>query len=582
MKKIRLICFVGMLFAFATLNAKNYYIDDVATNGSGTKASPFNSFIDLDYTLEAGDTLFVMPGTYNITEPIRNRNSGTKTSPIVIKAYDANDRPLITGPYMILRIDASYQIFDGLILDGQFAESQCVTIRECNGVIIKNCIVKKVKRDGILLHHCRDCQIIACEIFYCLNGSFASQTDAHGVCAQHQRNLLIKDCNIHQVSGDCIQSDPDYDNEDEGDIKWDSVFVENCKLWSANLPVDCGDWKAGEGPGENAIDTKTYAWADYNVYRPFISIKNVEAYGFVENGYINLRAAFNIKHNVRAVIENCILHDNQCAYRLRGVYTDEPYHLGGAHVIMRNCIGYNNLINVWFERTIEIAELYNCTFDKRTDDEYFDYAFGGFNPDGFKMKNCVFVGGMPDNSFKSQDETTTYNITFESNNVVAQASDFRNYALHEFYPSAGSSIIDKGVDIPDFTHDISGYLRLAGDYDAGAYEYRGELAENPNPVNPVDPTPTVVVNILTSETFLYPNPCTYQIKLSANTNVSTTIKSLVIYNTNGAVVLSYSKPMSVSTGNPFTLDVSSLTKGYYCMKAYTNDNKNITFKFVKN
>jgi chitodextrinase len=480
MKKIRLMCMVGLLFIIQNTYSKNYYFDDVATHGSGTMSSPFNDFTQLQYTFVAGDTLFIMPGTYNISTPIRVRNKGTSKAPIVFKAYDANNRPVITGSTMILRLDADYQVFDGLILDGQFTENQCVTIRECNGITIKNSIVKNVKRDGILLHHCRDCQIIACEIFYCLNGTYASQTDAHGVCAQHQRNLLIKDCNIHQVSGDCIQSDPDYDNEAEGALLWDSVFIENCKLWTAPLPVDCGDYKAGEGPGENAIDTKTYAWADYNVYRPYISIKNVEAYGFDKNGYIHDRAAFNIKHNVRAEIENCILHDNERAYRIRGPYIDAPYTLGGANVIMRNCIGYNNLTNVWFERTIAKAKLYNCTFDKRPGDVYFDYTFGGYDPAGFEMKNCVFVGTSP--------EKMNSSVVFESNNIVAQTSDFRNYAAHDFYPSADSTIIDKGVNITDLTTDITGYARPTGTYDAGAYEYRGENPGDPDLTAPSTPT----------------------------------------------------------------------------------------------
>jgi hypothetical protein len=574
MKLSYFIFYLLIVISNIDVNATTFYFENLATHGNGSSESPFSDFSQIQYTLQAGDTLKVRPGTYYISEPIRFRADGTAENPIVIIASDSTDRPYITGPTMIFRIQNNYQEYNGFILDGQYVDHQLISIRDSRNVQVKNCVIHKCMADGIILHNAAKCSILRCEIYYCLAGDFSTQTDAHGVCAMHTRNLLIRDCNIHHVSGDCIQSDPHCDNLDVP--LWDSLYIQNCVLWTGNLPEDAGNYKKNQSPGENAIDTKTRPDKDFNTYRPFISIQNVEAYGFINtNGeeYINVRAAFNIKHNVRAEISNCILHDNDVAYRLRGIYTDEPYHFGGAHVIMRNSIGYNNLKNVWFERTIDVAKLYNCTFDKSDDQEYFIYTFGGFNPVGFDLKNCVFVGRMPDNDVELQDDTHFY-ATWDSSNAVALTSDFRNYTLNEYYPSAVCSFIDKGVDIAGLEYDISGYPRQSGFYDPGAYEYRGELDENPDPVNPLKPW-----NFDSSDSkwgVLFPNPTSGIIYYYA----SAPVKRINVFSIEGRLI--FSEDYSTISSLNYAIEMASIPKGVYILQVLpVNNAKAKTFKFIK-
>jgi len=61
--------------------------------------------------------------------------------------------------------------------------------------------------------------------------------------------VTLRNCYISYPSGDCIQFDPDRQSSGK-------VVVENCTLWTGPLMVDLAGFKAGQRPGENALDTK--------------------------------------------------------------------------------------------------------------------------------------------------------------------------------------------------------------------------------------------------------------------------------------------------------------------------------------
>ena len=88
-----------------------------------------------------------------------------------------------------------------------------------------------------------------CKIHHLLAGTFKKQTDAHGITGRWGK-ILIRNCDIGLISGDCIQFDPDRKSTGR-------VMIENCRLWTRPLPADAVGFKKGERPGENAVDTKT-------------------------------------------------------------------------------------------------------------------------------------------------------------------------------------------------------------------------------------------------------------------------------------------------------------------------------------
>ena len=474
MKKILLI--IITLFLQHYLFSANYYLDNVPSNGTGSFSSPFNSFSSALNAAHPGDTVFVMASTYNLSGTINTVRNGNSSQRITIKAYDPNSKPILTRSGKVLKLDQSYYTFDGLIIDGQFGSDDVVEINGGgNYTIFLNSEVKNGVKDGIDLSDANGVLIENCEIHHMLAGTLNDQQDAHGIVATGEKNLTIRGCNIHQVSGDCFQTDPN-----RGLPLWDNVLIENCRLWTGPLSSNAAGWNAGEIPGENAVDTKINGDSVNTGYRPKITIKNVEAYGFVL-GYIDNRAAFNIKEQVECRMSNVKVYNNEIAFRLRG-----PGSRGGAYVTVINSIAYNNVKVFRTEDDLELLHIYNGTFDKNSNNDYFQNVSGGYDPTGFELKNSLFMGTKPSDAS-------------DPSNLLAENSFFIDAVNNDYHLVANSPAINSGVDIPEVTEDFDGNPRVNGSYDVGAFEYAEatgfefitsisegfELYNNfPNPFNP--------------------------------------------------------------------------------------------------
>ena len=484
MRLILLIC-----FSFFTVQcgiANNYYIDDVSSNGNGSLSSPFDNFSSAFNAAYPGDTIFVLPGTYNLTKEIETQRSGTATERIVLKAFDERQKPLITRTDRMIKVNHEYVTVDGFEFDGQFGDSELFNITSTGDYCeVKNCTLKNGTSDGLEVSDADNVLLENLEIHHMLAGSYSNQEDAHGIVATGEQNLTIRGCNIYYVSGDCFQTDPNRDMP-----LWDNVLIENCKLWTGPLPEDAAGFYAGEVPGENAIDTKINGNLVSSGYRPKITIRNVEAYGFVP-GFINNRAAFNIKEQVDCRMDKILVYNSEVAFRLRG-----PGSRGGAHVTISNCIAYDNVKIFRTEDDIELLHIYNGTFDKTEDDDYFQNVSGGYVQSGFELLNCLFMGLKPSDANHSSNMSADNSFFVDAPN--------RNYHLNPNSPA-----INNGIDIAVVTTDFDNISRVAGNYDIGAYEYdtstkiQGEL--NPkirefklfnNYPNPFNPSTNISFNIV--------------------------------------------------------------------------------------
>ncbi len=474
MSKLWMILLLTTVLLYCT-QAREYYVDSRPVNGEGTAGSPFNSINTALTVARPGDVIRVRPGIY--AESIDIPRAGSEGLPIWIRADDPQRRPQVTFSGTVLTIDEPFVVVDGLILDGQFGASDVVRITNADQVVLRNCEIKNGTKDGIDLSQSDDVRIENCEIHHLLGGSLGNQVDAHGIVAVGQQNLTIRGCEIYYCSGDCFQTDPS-----RGEPRWDNVLIENCKLWTGPLPADAAGWKAGEIPGENAVDTKVNGAGDAD-YRARITIHNVEAFGFVP-GYINNRAAFNIKEKVDCRMEAVLVHDNEIAFRLRG-----PGGNGGAHLTIINAIAYANDKIFRTEDGLEQLWIYNCTLDNESG-RYFQNAGGGYDPAGFDMRNCLLLGTPPAEAA-------------DPSNLAASADFFVDAGQRDYRLRSGSPAIDAGVDILLVTHDFAGAPRPAGSYDAGAFEYGSatginELDEgikgfqlHPNYPNPFNPETTI-------------------------------------------------------------------------------------------
>jgi hypothetical protein len=445
-----------------------YYVDDVAANGDGSESNPFNKISAALALAQGGDVVWVKPGSYSESiQTVKNAIAGQR---IIIQAREANNRPVFRSSGTVLEIGHSHVTVDGLVIDGQFGNGDVVKITGGgNNAIIRNCEIKNGVKDGVDLGAADDVLIENCQIHHLLGGSLNNQVDAHGIVAAGQKNLTIRGCEIYYVSGDCFQTDPN-----RGNPLWDNVLIENSRLWTGPLPQEAAGWRAGEIPGENAVDTKINPEAAGSDYRARITIRNVEAFGFTP-GFISNRAAFNIKEKVECRLIAVKVHDNEIAFRLRG-----PGDSGGAHVTVINAIVYNNEKTFRSEDGLEQLRIYNCTFDKRPEAVYFQNVSGGFDANGFDLKNSLFFGDLPGEAL-------------QASNLAADDTFFLNRSGNDYRLSSNSPAIDAGADIAEVTDDFDGAPRPAGRYDVGAYEY--------NSASGVGETPATGVNRF----YLHPN-----------------------------------------------------------------------------
>lgn len=475
---------VLMLAAQDLVISEEFYVDDVSVNGDGSQSNPFSTVSAAMDAAKAGDVIFIMPGSY--TEKIRINKSGAAGQPITLEAADTNNRPVFAREGNVLEINARHVTVDGLILNGEFGNSDVVKITSGSDfTTIRNSEIKNGRKDGIDLNAADDVLIENCEIHHMLGGSLNSQKDAHGIVATGEKNLTIRGCDIYYVSGDCFQTDPN-----RGNPLWDNVLIENSRLWTGPLPADAAGWNAGEIPGENAVDTKINPDAAGTDYRAKITIRNVEAFGFVP-GFISNRAAFNIKEKVDCQLIAVKVYNNEVAFRLRG-----PGSKGGAFVTILNSVIFDNDKAFRTEDDLERLRIYNCTFDKGANADYFQNVSGGFEEAGFDLKNSLFLNELPD------EATHSSNIMGDDTFILDRNG--RDYRLRSNSPA-----IDAGVNIPEVTDDFSGNPRQSGALDVGAFEFSsasgvGDPAEpgriksfylHPNFPNPFNPETNITFDM---------------------------------------------------------------------------------------
>ena len=224
--------------------------------------------------------------------------------------------------------------YENFLVDSRWAGGNRVKIT-ADDVVLRHCEIRNATGNGIGVFG-KNVLIENCRIHHLLNGTFAEQTDAHGITG-HPRKLVVRNCLIEYVSGDCMQFDPDRN-------PWDEVLVENCTLRTGPLAADAAGFKAGERPGENGFDSKTPSQGP----RPNITFRRCVFEGWQQPGQISNLAALNLKENVHAVVEDCVFRHHENCFRVRG-----PGARGGALVEIRRCALFDSTVGVRMEDKLE-------------------------------------------------------------------------------------------------------------------------------------------------------------------------------------------------------------------------------------
>ena len=400
-----------------------------------------------------GDIIEIAEGTY--TEDLSTESAGSEDAPIVVRAAEGAT-VIITAPGEVLQIDDPYWTFQDLIFDGQFGSSDTIDINDgADHTLLKGVEVRRSGRDCIDMGAPSGVTIEDGKIHQCLwfDEDEDERKDAHGVTGGAVTNLTIKDTIIHTFSGDGIQFDPG-----RWEPGWNDIHISGCQIWLEPLAVDLNGFAAGQVPGENAIDTKT--WADGE--RARLVVEDTEAWGF-ENGVdFSTQAAFLIKENVDAVFRRVVIRDSEIAFRLRGPTDTRPQ---GAWVTVENSLIYDVEIGVRFEDELEHLTMVFTTFGMGIEHPLVEVESDATVPD---IKNSLFV------------EMDLPSFAEESNgNVAAVSDDLEDSDARDHHLVEGASAIDAGILIEDISEDIEGGERFVGEApDAGAYEFGQVVIED--------------------------------------------------------------------------------------------------------
>lgn len=250
----------------------------------------------------------------------------------------------LASPKRVNRLEITKPgVYENYLIDAEGKAGNIVKIT-ADDVILRNCEIHNASGNGVGVFGTR-VVIENCRIHHLLNGTYADQKDAHGITGRWG-DVTIRNCDISHTSGDCIQFDPDRASRGK-------VLIEHCHLWTGPLGEDHGAFKAGERPGENAMDTKTRPDGE----RCKLIIRACHMHGWNQPSQISTIAALNLKEHIDAEVTRCVFNDNQVALRVRG-----PGSRGGAHVTVTDCAIYTTATAVRAEDKIEKLVLSGLAF----------------------------------------------------------------------------------------------------------------------------------------------------------------------------------------------------------------------------
>lgn len=400
-----------------------------------------------------GDIIEIAEGTYN--EDISTESPGSVDAPIVVRAAEGAT-VIITSPGEVLQVDDPYWTFQDLIFDGQFGSNDTIDINDgANHTLLQRVEVRRSGRDCIDIGAPSGVTIEDSKIHQCLwfDDEEDERKDAHGVTGGAVTDLTIRNTVIHTFSGDAIQFDPG-----RWEPGWNNIHISGCQLWLEPLTVDLNGFLAGQVPGENAIDTKT--WADGE--RASLVVEDTEAWGFQNGLDFSTQAAFLIKENVDAVFRRVVVHDSEIAFRLKGPTDTHPH---GATVTVENSLMYDVEVGVRFEDNLEQLKLVFTTFGMGIDNALVEVESDTTVPD---IKNSLFVD-MAIPSFATEAD----------GNIEAEPDDLEDADARDHHLVEGATAIDAGIFIEDIAEDLDGGQRFVGSApDAGAYEFGQDEEED--------------------------------------------------------------------------------------------------------
>jgi len=444
---------VAIAFTFALVaadaRAAEWYVAPGRAAGTGSRQAPFMRIGDGIAAAQPGDVVIVRAGTYR--EVLQTVRGGRAGAPIVIRAEEERGSVTVTAIGRVLNIAHPYVTIEGLVFDGQYGADDLVRVSSAaSNLVLRNLEVRRSSRDLIDMASPEDVLIEGCLIHHALN-PIDGRSDAHGITAAAVKNLTVRDTEIHTFSGDGIQIDPG-----RAAPGWTGVTIEHSRIWLEPLPSVENGFRAGEAPGENAVDTK----ASPNYARATITIRDTTAWGFRQGSITNM-AAFNLKEHIDATLDGVTVYDSEIAFRLRGSGTTGP------DIAIRNAVVYDTTTAFRYEDNIQNLRIWNGTIGRGVTRAFQSASSPASVLD---VRNLLVLGTLPKEAARAS-------------NLGVGEEAFADAAQHDYSLSPASMAIDAGVTIPEVTSDREGTERPQGrGYDVGAYERRETASPERRPV----------------------------------------------------------------------------------------------------
>jgi len=383
-----------MIISVVGHTTQTYYVD--ATNGDDSytgisKAAPWQTFAKVSEQIyHPGDKILLKHGeVWTEHLEIGEDSDGDALLPITIGAYGSGANPIIRR----LTLRGDYAIIENLMIDRNRETGDALRLRGAKNCILRCLVVQNGLADGIDAGDADGLLVDSCLVHHFLAGSFTQQADAHGIVATDTQGLTIRNTEIHHVSGDSFQADPNRNDP------CDNILIEDCYFWTGPLSEDFNEkWFAGQTPGENAIDTKVSKTGWENARRMRITIRNIRAHGWINDGFISIRAAFNMKEKIEAIFDGVTVYDCHVAFRLRG-------SLGNANVTLMNAVIYNCEKAIRAENNLSNLKIHDSTFGDGIDTQF--QIVAGDNSKTWDIRNNVFVSRKP--GIASESSNMLYN-----------------------------------------------------------------------------------------------------------------------------------------------------------------------------
>ena len=445
---------IALLLLTTYVSAATYYVDASTGNDSNdgrSEAAALRSVSRVNgLALQPGDAvLFRRAQSFGGRLDIDR--AGSSGAPIRISAFGSGTRPILEE----VRLSADYITLENVIVDVRKGAIDAVRIRSAENCIIRNAEIRNGTRDAIDVNRGDGLLVDGVEVHHFLNGSYGSKDDSHGVAITDTRGVTIRNANIHHVSGDSVQSDP---NRVPGGISTD-IVIEDSELWTGPLREDFnGGWRAGAIPGENALDTKVLINGFENEIRMNVTVRNVVAHGWVRVPEISNRSVFNLKEKINAVMDRITIYDAEIGFRIRG-------SLGNARTIITNTVIYNSESAIRAEDNASDLRVYFTTFGAGNG-EHIALAGGTGGIPTWDFRNNAFLGSTPAEASGAS-------------NLAASNADFVSVAANDYAPSPTSRLLDAADPIGGVNEDRNGAVRSAP-HDIGAYDAASSI-KRPNP-----------------------------------------------------------------------------------------------------